>query len=435
MNTTFTVETTDSGRMTRLAAILRILGAGAVIIAMYSFMASGWQSGSDVARYLIMLGHTGLLAAVGLASGHWLQEGKGARLLVSLAVISVPANFAILGAFIYSQAGAIDIAQYPRYVAWAVDSLPVALWTTAVALLVLIPVTLLGFTVLARSMSRKLSVLFLASNLALLIPSRDPEMVSLLVSLLTLGVVWGSRRTTRNQAEARTRDGILAIGLQLLPIGVLLVRTLWLYRFDLFLATMMTMTLFFVLRQVSLYLQEGSKLRDLLDLCSLAPALAVLQLLGNALLAAGLFPVSIVFPVAGLVSAGMLYDISKRNGRWSGMYRHLAVLIVLVSFIANLVLRGGPLASLVCLGMGLALICLGYRQQRLSVLAGGVALMLSGSIYQLVDLLQHFDLVNWASMAILGISCIVFASVLESKGGRLRLQISAWRERFHTWEK
>jgi hypothetical protein len=350
-------------------------------------------------------------------------------------VISVPANFAILGAFIYSQAGAIDIAQYPRYVAWAVDSLPVALWTTAVALLVLIPVTLLGFTVLARSMSRKLSVLFLASNLALLIPSRDPEMVSLLVSLLTLGVVWGSRRTTRNQAEARTRDGILAIGLQLLPIGVLLVRTLWLYRFDLFLATMMTMTLFFVLRQVSLYLQEGSKLRDLLDLCSLAPALAVLQLLGNALLAAGLFPVSIVFPVAGLVSAGMLYDISKRNGRWSGMYRHLAVLIVLVSFIANLVLRGGPLASLVCLGMGLALICLGYRQQRLSVLAGGVALMLSGSIYQLVDLLQHFDLVNWASMAILGISCIVFASVLESKGGRLRLQISAWRERFHTWEK
>ncbi len=84
----------------RLPTLLRILGAGALVVAMYSYLAKGWESGNDIFRYLLMLGHTGVLTAIGLASGHWLKESKGARLLLTLALVSVPANFAILGAFI-----------------------------------------------------------------------------------------------------------------------------------------------------------------------------------------------------------------------------------------------------------------------------------------------------------------------------------------------
>jgi len=64
----------NSDIMKKLPTLLRILGAAALIIAMYSFLAKGWQSGNDVFRYLLMLGHTGILAAIGLASGHWLKE-------------------------------------------------------------------------------------------------------------------------------------------------------------------------------------------------------------------------------------------------------------------------------------------------------------------------------------------------------------------------
>ena len=93
----------DFDLMKNLPAILRILGAGAVLIAMYSFLVKGWDNGDDMFRYFLMLGHTGALAAIGLASGYWLKESKGARLLLTLALISVPANFAILGAFLFSQ--------------------------------------------------------------------------------------------------------------------------------------------------------------------------------------------------------------------------------------------------------------------------------------------------------------------------------------------
>ena len=85
-----TVENVDdqngSELMKKLPSLLRILGTTALLVAMYSFLVKGWHSGGDVFRYLLMLGHTGAMAAVGLASGHWLKEGIGARLLLTLAL-------------------------------------------------------------------------------------------------------------------------------------------------------------------------------------------------------------------------------------------------------------------------------------------------------------------------------------------------------------
>lgn len=435
MNTVSGFEFAHSELMKRLPALLRIVGAGALVVAMYSFLVRGWQSGNDVSRYLMMLGHTGLLAAIGLASGHWLKEGKGARLLLTLALVSVPANLAILGAFIFSQTTAIDIAGYPHYVAWTVNSLPTALATTAGALLVLVPVTLLGFTVLARSMSRQLSVLFLVSNLALLLPLRDPQSIAVLVSLLTFGVVWFSRQAACKQVAAMTREGVTALGLQLLPLGVLLGRSLWLYAFDLFLATVLATTVFFVLRQVSLYLKAGSVFRNLLDALSLAPAASVAFLLSEALYETGIFLDAWVLPIATLASALMVYDISRRNDHYAVGYRRMAVLFLLIGMLANLALFSNLLAASACLVMGAVLVAYGYRVQQLSLFAGGLLLSLAAVIHQLIDLVRDFDLANWASLAVLGMVSIVVASILESQGGKLRLRIEAWRGRLQVWEK
>lgn len=172
------VDDQDSSElMKKLPSLLRILGTTALLVAMYSFLVKGWQSGGDVFRYLLILGHTGAMTAIGLASGHWLKEGKGARLLLTLALVSVAANFAILGAFIFSQTTAASALDYPGYAAWKVGRLSTALVITAAAMVVLLPVVLLGFRVLSRSMSSKLAALYLISNAALLIPLRDPHLV------------------------------------------------------------------------------------------------------------------------------------------------------------------------------------------------------------------------------------------------------------------
>ena len=192
--------------MKNLPNLLRILGTAALLIAMYSFLVKGWQSGNDVFRYLLMLGHTGVLAAVGIASGHYLKESKGARLLLTLALVSVPANFAILGAFIFSQTAVVDVSHYPHYVAWSVDNLSTAIFTSGGALLALIPITLLGFTVLARSMSKQLSLLFLLSNAVLLLPIRDPHLVGLMVLGLTFISILFSHRASHENIAAKTHE-------------------------------------------------------------------------------------------------------------------------------------------------------------------------------------------------------------------------------------
>ena len=419
----------------KLPALLRLLGAVAVIVAMYSFIAKGWESGNDVYHYLLLLGHTAALAVIGLASGHWLKEGKGARLLLSLALVSVPANFAVLGAFLYSQLPGVDVSRYPHYVAWTTDSLQTALFVVAGAMPVLVPVTLVGFTVLARSLSRKLSVLFLISNAMLLLPVRDPHWIGWLVLGLLLGTVVLSHRALRSHTAARTREGITALILQALPMAVLVGRSLWLYSADLFLISVIFVALYFTLRQIALHLDAGSVVRKAVDALSALPAAASGLWLGAALNEAAFIPHELAFPCGGLVSAALLYDLSLRSVGAGELYRRIATLGLTVGMIANLLLYSSLLAAMACVIVGLVLLVFGYMHQQSRIFIGGVVLMLAAIAERTYELVHHFDLHGWLALAVLGIVAIVFASVMETQGGNLKLRLSAWRDRFRHWKR
>lgn len=427
------IEPTQAGWMQKLPALLRILGAGALIVAMYGFLVRGWQSGNDVSRYLLLLGHTGVLAAIGLASGHWLKEAKGARLLVTLALVSVPANCAILGAFIFSQTAGVDLAHYPRYVAWSVDSLSTALLTTGGALWVLVPITLLGFTVLVRSLARPLSGLFLLGNAALLLPLRDPQAIAAVACLLAVAVLLFSRKAAARQTAVKTQEGMTALGLLLLPIGVLLGRSLWLYAFDLFLATVLAATVFFTLRQVSLYLQSGSRLRNVLDAASLIPALWLMPLLSRAVSQIGMIPDAWVIPLGTVVAALLIQDIARRSVVYATQYQRLAMGLLLLGLIGNLLLCSETLAAVACVGIGIAAMIYGHRLRQLTLFGGGALLVVVGLLHQTLDLIRHFDLGSWLGLAVIGVVAIVAASVLESQSRTLRLRIAAWRAQLKEW--
>jgi len=424
----------DSDIMKKLPALLRILGAAALVIAMYSFLAKGWQSGNDVFRYFLMLGNTGILAAIGIASGHWLKESKGARLLLTLALISVPANFAILGAFIFSQTAALDISIYPQYVAWSVGSLQIALMTSAAAMLVLLPVIKLGFTVLARSMSKNLALLFVVSNAVLLLPLRDPQLVGLMTLALTGCILFLSRKTAQGHVAAQTKEGITALALQLLPLAVLTGRSLWLYSIDLFLLTAMSVTVFLIIRQISLYLEQDSKARNIMDTLSLIPAIFSGIWFSTNLVDVSVLPEAMALPLGSFVTAAMIYDIASRNRKKASLYRRIAVTVLLLCSITNLFYFSDLPAALVCLFGGLVLVIRGYKMQHRSLFGGGITLMLTGMSHQIIQLVHHFDLGGWASLAILGIAAIVIASVMESQGGKFKPSLEVWKGKLQEWE-
>lgn len=421
--------------MKNLPNLLRILGAGAVVIAMYSFLVKGWDNGNDIFRYCLMLGHTAALAAIGVASARWLKESKGARLLLTLSLVSIPANFAILGAFIYSQTIPIDSSVYPHYIAWSVDSLNSALLTTGAALLVLGPVTWFGFRVLARNMSKNLTLLFLLCNTILLIPIRDPQWVSAMVLGLGICVIWFSRKISHQHTAAKTQEGFFALALQMLPLAVLIGRSLWLYSMDLFLIAMISVMGFFVLRQVSIALASHSKSVAILDAISIMPAISFGFAFCAALLENRLLMNDIVLPLSALLSAALIYDIASRSSHQSGTYRRFAVVGLSISILTNLVLSASLLAAIISMIIGLGMLFLGNKKQQRSVFSGGVGLLIAGGFQQIFTLFHQFDFSHWASLAAFGVLSIVIASTIESSEGKFKLKINRWRNEYSDWNQ
>ncbi len=419
--------------MQKLPSILRILGTAALLVAMYTFLIKGWQNGNDILRYFLMLGHTSILAVIGLASGLWLKENKGARLLLTLALVSIPANFAILGAFIFSSAGPA-LAQYPDFVAWSTNSLQTTLMTTGIALLFLIPVSLLSFSVLARSISKRLTMLYLVSNAALLIPIRDPMIIGFIVlGLAVVGIVF-FHQSLQKHIATKTKEGITALTLLALPLAVLMGRTLWLYSADLFLLFVMVIAIYLFLRQLSVYLGKESLARKSIDLLSLIPAIITMPLLALQLTQAGFMETALILPIAAMASAIMVYDISRRSDDLAIVYRWIAAIILAFGIFVNMYIHASTLASLIAIAAGLGLVIFGYRNKQRGFFIIGASMMIVGIAKQLFHLIYFFDLGSWASLAILGILAIVVGSVIESKGEKIQSRFSQLKDNFRSWE-
>lgn len=427
-------ESAGSNRtwLKKLPALLRTFGAMAVLFSLYSFFARGWEGSSDMLRYLMLLGHTGALAAIGLASGHFLKEGKGARLLLTLAMVSVVANFAILGAFIFSVAFDGEMGSYPHYVAWTATNPQTAVFVTLGSLLLLLPVVRIGFLTLARGVSSRMTLLFLLGNAALLLPVRSPMMVTLLTVAMALMLLVWCGKGLRQSAEVKTREGMAALALQFLPICVLIGRNLWLYSQEAMLYTVALFATFIALRQLSLFLNEQSGLRDFSDSVSLVLAMVTGVGVYNTLLvpaASG----SLALVGASLVTAAMCHELSLRANTLVALYRGVANGILVLGLGANLLIFGGLLASLLTIGVGLLMIAASYMVQQRGTLIGGVLLFLAGMGEQLIHTFQSFDLGYWAVLAVSGVFAIVIGSVIESRGGQIKSRLIAWRGGFSEW--
>lgn len=412
-----------------LSQLLRVAGAGALLVAMYSFLSSGWAGGNDVARHFMMLGHAAVLAALGLVCGHWLGEGRGARLLLALALASVPVSFAILGAFIWSLTApepAVAMSPHVTWVATGWGSVAAAAVATAV---ILVPVVWMGFRVLVRPLSGPVAALFLMGNGLLLLPVRHAGAVMLLLVVLLIAALPVVLRA-RDVLAARTREGITALALLMLPAAILIARTLWLHAMNHFLVTLACLMAFLFLRQLAAAVGETGRLRKLLETVQLLVAGGAGLTLGGALVHAGVVPHALLLPLAGALSAGLMLDVARNSRQGQRSIRLLAVLAWTSALAVNQLLHGGGLAAAISLFGGVALMVFGYRVRGMVEAAAGLLLMLAGAGAQIWLLLHHFSLGSWAGMAAAGIAAILAASVLEARGGRLRSRLQAWLAHF-----
>lgn len=417
-----------------LPTLLRVLGALTLMAAISIYLLQGWKSGNDVYRYLLLLGHTVILAAVGFASGHLLRESKGARLLLIIALASVPANFAIMGAFIFSTFS-LDVAGiiYPDYARWFVDDFYTALIITCGASVVLLPVIWLGFMVLTRSAALRFSGLFLLTNAALLIPVRSPLYVGVMLVVLVPVVFLQVTQAVRKDTALKTPEGIIARALLIMPLGYLFGRNLWLYAADDFLFTLLSGMVFLGLRQVALQLNRDSKVRAYLDRSSVLAAAAV---------AVGVYAVlgqfvgvrDYLLPLVAIIFAGLVIEISVRTANGGAGYRRLAAIVVTIAVLLNLIIHGGVFMAAICVSVGLLLLIYGYMVEQRLIFAAGLLTLITGFIYQISFAIHMFDLGSWASLAGLGISAILIGSALERYGSVIKVRLTGWGKQIRSWD-
>lgn len=208
---------------------LRLLGALAVAVSMGIFLIDGFAVKNDIYRFITMLGLTTLLTVTGLIMSMFLKEQRGSRVFIGLGLLSVPVNFTVFSALIYSilplDSGSAD---YPSYAYWqaSLSDIPVALASGAV---VLLPVIWLGFTVLARSARSWLSTAIIVSSLLLLVPVRGELASSLLAIVATASMMWFCRKYSRNSMALKTLEGRFCVALVYAAPTIMVVRGLFLY--------------------------------------------------------------------------------------------------------------------------------------------------------------------------------------------------------------
>ena len=406
---------------------LRILGAVVLLASMSIFLLQGWDDGNDISRYLLLLSQTGLLAAGGFALSHGLKETKGARMFFGLALVSIPANFTILSALIYSVLqwdGALGT--YPGYATWRIADAASTGLTLGGAMLVLIPVTVLCFAIMARRSATRLSLHFLILNSLLLLPIRSSTIVGAVALIGTVYALSVARRLTTRDGSLKTPEGKFALATLFIPIGIILFRSMYFYQIDSLLVAMLSITVFATLRQLSVSPDRTRRVALGIEVLSLPVALVAALSLTDAV--AGVMAWEFRPLVFACIFATMALDIVRRtNSQVLANFASVSVSVLTsTSFILGVLGGTSLLGAFLCLAAGATLALAGHGfQDRVALVAGCLA-AIAGIVFGFGEFIEMILRSSWIDLAIFGACAIALGSVLDRHGTSLKLRLEKW---------
>lgn len=269
-----------------LSDVLRMGGALAVAIAMGIFLLEGVEVVNDLYRFLTMLGLTAALTAAGFMMSMVLKEQRGSRVFISLGLLSVPVNFTVFGALIYSvmPLDAMSIS-YPEFALWQAATATDITMALICGVAVIAPLVWLGYSVLARSARVWLSVTLLLSSAVLIIPVRQELWAALLALGSTAFIWWQCQSNAKNALVLKTAEGRFAIALLFVAPIVVIVRSLFLYEVGGVLVLTLSAGFYFYMRQLMVSRSERSVYSTVLTMlagtASLIASVSASDMLGH----------------------------------------------------------------------------------------------------------------------------------------------------------
>ncbi len=414
-----------------LSEALRILGATVLLASMSLFLLQGWNDGNDISRYLLLLAQTGLLAAGGFALSHGLKESRGARIFFGLALVSVPANFTILGALLYSvfqwDGG---LTTYPGYAEWRIEDVANIGITMGGAMLVLVPVTLFCFAIMARHSAKPLSLHFLALNALLLLPIRSSMAAGTIALVGTVYALYVIGRQVGRDRALNTGEGKFALTTLFIPIGIVLFRSMYFYQVDSLMVAMLSLAVFMAMRQASLFPGRAPRMAQALEALSLLIVLVVATSITNAF--APSIAYALLAPLFSASFAVLAMDVLRRTESQflKGAAASTTSLFVSLSFILSVSLEPSGWTALLALFAGALLMLAGMAFKSRTATVAGAFTVLAGGVFGFEQIVELVVTSSWIDLAIFGACAIALGSVLDRHGVPLKLRLTKWMESF-----
>jgi hypothetical protein len=397
-----------------IAGLLRIGGAGLIVFSLSLFLMQGMEATSDLHRYLLLLGQTVLLTCAGFAVGFILKEPRGAGVFFSLALVSIPANFAVLGAMIYSVAPLDNvITDYPTYASWKSTDIKELLIAGIIGLVVLIPMSVFCFAVLARHSKWWLSAAYLLASASLLIPLRETFSITLISSVCALVVLALLSNRKAKRQRISTGEEQFAKILLFFPAALMLARSAMLYSVDFHFALAIVIAVYYMLRHWVVVRSGKSVLTTSIQIltvfCSLILSGMVALLVGDNFSFIAPFLVFTLMWLALNVELTRFIDVARVRGVILGAWA-----VFCFSPIAMDILLFSKSSGLLT-DLTLALVILvasTVTRQKLGAVLGAIALV--GLLVVNGSHLFAFVLnTGWLGMAVTGTLTIVAGSMLE----------------------
>lgn len=407
------------------SALLRLSGAILVVTSLSVFLLQGWADGNDIARFYKLLSMSGLLLAGGFGLSYLLSDQKGARMFFGLGMVSVPAIATVLGALLYSLFGT-PLASYPDFARWVTPDASGTLLAAVAALTVAAPATLLGTRIMARRSARPISLVFIGLNALLLVPVRDPVLIAILAGVVATVLAWFIPRRFARDETLRTPAGRFALALLFAPLGILVIRNLFLYGADAAIGLVSSVSAFLVLRQFESAIPHRSRLRALTALAtvplSLVAAVSAYHLVPSMDSHWNLIAFSAVLGAA----------LQDRIVRGDGGFVSRAIIlltgiIIAVTALLHAAFDGTAGSVLTGIATAAMLGVMGYGSRNAALVFLGAATAVGSLSTGFDTLLALFFDAGWIGLAVLGFGAIIGASLLERYGALIRLKLAGWR--------
>lgn len=410
-----------------LSEALRVVGAAVLLASMSVFLLQGWNDGNDIQRYLLLLAQTGLLTAAGFAMSHGLKETKGARIFFGLSLVSIPANFTILGALLYSVFQWDDsLSTYPSYADWQIENVANIGITLGGAMLVLVPVALFCFAIMARHSAKLLSLHFLLLNALLLLPIRNSMAAGMVALLGVFYAMFVVGKLAGKDKSLKTGEGKFALATLFIPLGIVLFRSMYFYQIDSLMVAMVSMTLFLVARQASLFPDRGARVALLLQVLSVPLALVVALSLTDA--SASSLATGLAVPLFAAAYTVLALDIVRRSEsrKLGALIGATISLFVAVSFTLNVVMHSSALTALLSIVAGVMLLLWGLAARKSFASFAGAVTLFAGAWLGFDEIVRLIMTSSWIDLAIFGASAIALGSVLDRHGVAIKLRLVKW---------